>query len=367
MKYNWEQSDWGNFTYSLEEVKENLFVFSEQAGQLKGLLKAMPTISQQETIIEILVSEAIKTSEIENEYLSREDVTSSIKNNLGYYNLEKPVKDVRVRGVSKLMTEVRSTFKDSITEDTLKDWHRFLFTEKAHITVGDWRSHNEPMQVVSGAIGREIVHFEAPPSSEVPKNMKAFIQWFNNTAPESKQSIKYAPVRAAIAHLYFETIHPFEDGNGRIGRAIADKALSQTLGFSLLISLSDIIESNRKAYYDALKNAQRNNEITNWIIYFLNVIIDAQQKAELLIDFTLKKAKFFDLYKDQLNERQSKCINRMLKEGTKGFEGGMTAKKYMRICRTSKATATRDLKKLEEIAAFNVLGSGRNTHYNLNF
>jgi len=367
MKYNWEQSDWGNFSYSLKEAKEKLFVFTEQAGQLKGLLKAMPTISQQETIIEILVSEAIKTSEIENEYLSREDVTSSIKNNLGYYNLEKPVKDVRVKGVSKLMTEVRKTFNHSITEDTLKDWHQFLFREKSHITVGDWRSHNEPMQVVSGAIGREVVHFEAPPSSDVPKNMEAFILWFNESAPEGKKPIKYAPVRAAIAHLYFESIHPFEDGNGRIGRAIADKALSQTLGFSLLLSLSDVIESNRKEYYNALKNAQRNNEITNWIIYFLNVIIDAQQKAEFLIDFTLKKTKFFDLYKDKLNERQLKCINRMLKEGDKGFEGGMTAKKYMRICKTSKATATRDLKKLEEIAAFKVLGSGRNTHYNLNF
>lgn len=367
MKYNWEQLDWGNFTYSLNDVKENLFVFTEQAGQLKGLLKAMPTVTQQETIIEILVSEAIKTSEIENEYLSREDVTSSIKNNLGYYHLENPVKDAQARGVSKLMTEVRDTFIQPLSEDTLKDWHRFLFTKKTQITVGDWRTHSQPIQVVSGAIGREIVHFEAPPSSDVPKNMKAFIQWFNKTAPEGKQPIKYAPVRAAIAHLYFETIHPFEDGNGRIGRAIADKALSQTLGYSLLLSLSDVIESNRKAYYDALKNAQQNNEITDWIIYFLNVIIDAQQKAELLIDFTLKKAKFFDLYKHKLNERQLKCINRMLKEGSKGFEGGMTAKKYMRICRTSKATATRDLKKLDEIEAFKVYGSGRNTHYILNF
>jgi len=367
MNYNWQQPDWKNFSYSLTNMEENLFVFTEQAGQLKGLLKAMPVISQQETIIEILVSEAIKTSEIENEYLSREDVTSSIKNNLGFYKLEKPVKDVLARGVSKLMTEVRNTYSHPMTEESLKNWHRYLFTQKTHLTVGEWRSHNEPMQVISGTIGREIIHFEAPPSSDVPKNMKAFIQWFNKTAPEGQQPIKYAPVRAAIAHLYFETIHPFEDGNGRIGRAIADKALSQTLGFSLLLSLSEVIESNRKAYYDALKNAQKNNEITNWILYFLNVIIDAQQKAELVIEFTLKKATFFDLYKDKLNERQLKCINRMFKEGATGFEGGMTAKKYMRICRTSKATATRDLKKLEETNAFKVYGGGRNTHYKLNF
>jgi len=264
------------------------------------------------------------------------------------------------------MTEVRRTYDESLTEETLKEWHSYLFTTRTNINIGDWRTHSEPMQVVSGAIGREKVHFEAPPSAEVSQNMKVFIQWFNDTAPNGKNPIKYAPVRSAISHIYFESIHPFEDGNGRIGRAIADKALSQSSGYQLLLSLSATIESNKKAYYGALENAQKGNEITGWLIYFLQVIIDAQNTSESLIDFTLKKVRFFDLHRGKMNERQLKSINRMFKEGPKGFEGGMTAKKHIRITQTSKATATRDLKMLEELGVLIVRGSGRSTHYYLN-
>lgn len=223
------------------------------------------------------------------------------------------------------------------------------------------------MQVVSGRFDKPTVHFEAPPSTEIPHQMQEFIKWFNDTAPNGKNPIKYAPVRSAIAHLYFESIHPFEDGNGRIGRAIANKALSQSVGYPLLLSLSATIESNKKAYYGALENAQKSNEVTYWIRYFLGVIIDSQKNAESLINFTLKKVRFFDTYKTKLNERQLKSINRMFQEGPKGFEGGMTAKKHMQIVQTSKATATRDLKLLAELGAFKVGGSGRNTHYYLNF
>ena len=201
---------------------------------------------------------------------------------------------------------------------------------------------------------------------EVPKNIKNFIKWFNDTTSNGKNPIKYAPIRSAIAHIYFESIHPFEDGNGRIGRAIADKALSQSTGYPLLLSLSATIEANKKEYYNALENGQKRNEITSWLSYFLQVIVDSQKTTEELIDFTLKKAQFFDLYSDKLNKRQLKAIHRMFKEGIKGFEGGMTAKKYMRITQTSKATATRDLKKIEQIGAFIIRGSGRSTHYFLN-
>jgi Fic family protein len=196
--------------------------------------------------------------------------------------------------------------------------------------------------------------------------MKAFIRWFNESAPNGKNPIKYAPIRAAIAHLYFESIHPFEDGNGRIDRAISDKTLSQSVGYPLLLSLSATIESNKKAYYTALENGQKSNEINPWIHYFLQVIVDAQKNTEDLIDFTLKKTLFFYTYAQQLNERQLKSINRMFKEGTKGFEGGMTTKKHMRITQTSKATAIRDLKLLASIGEFIVGGSGRSTHYYLN-
>lgn len=367
MEYNWQQSDWRNFTFSLKEVEDILYVFVEKTGHLKGLLQAMPKKSQDEALIEIMVSEAIKTSEIENEYLSREDVTSSIRHNLGLFEPNKEVRDLRAKGVGKLMTEVRRTYDEPLSEKTLKEWHKYLFPIRTNIIVGDWRMHKEPMQVVSGAIGREKVHFEAPPSVEVSQNMKAFIEWFNDTAPNGKNPIKYAPIRSAISHIYFESIHPFEDGNGRIGRAIADKALSQSSGYPLLLSLSATIESNKKAYYGALEKGQKSNEITTWLIYFIQVIIDAQKSAEALIDFILKKVRFFDSHKAKLNKRQIKSINRMFQEGPQGFEGGMTAKKHMRITQTSKATATRDLKELEELGVLIIRGSGRSTHYYLNF
>jgi Fic family protein len=166
--------------------------------------------------------------------------------------------------------------------------------------------------------------------------------------------------------LYFETIHPFEDGNGRIGRAIAEKALSQTIDRPVLLSLSATIERNKKDYYKALSNAQKSNEITDWVIYFTKAVLQAQQETKNMIGLTLKKTKFFDKHKEQLNERQLKAINKMLEALPEGFEGGMTAKKYMSITRASKATATRDLQELAETAVLLQQGGGRSVHYNLN-
>ena len=230
------------------------------------------------------------------------------------------------------------------------------------IQIGQWRSHEEPMQIVSGAIGRENVHFEAPPSNTVSSEMNDFIVWFN----ESQSSIKKPIIRSAIAHLYFESIHPFEDGNGRIGRAVAEKALSQSIGRPVLFSLSKSIESNKNNYYDALKAAQRSNEITDWINYFVRTVLDAQIDAEQEIEFTLKKTKFFDGHKDELNERQQKVVRRMLEEGHQGFEGGMNARKYVSLTSASKATATRDLQDLVEKGIFKPIGGGRSTRYEIN-
>ncbi len=186
------------------------------------------------------------------------------------------------------------------------------------------------------------------------------------TAPGGENEINKPAVRSAIAHLYFESIHPFEDGNGRIGRAISEKALSQGVRRPVLLSLSKAIEANKKKYYEALQIAQRSNEITDWICYFVNMTIDAQNKAENQIEFTLKKTKFFDYFESQLNERQLKVIRRMLEEGVKGFEGGMNTKKYISISHTSKATATRDLQDLVEKTIFIPSGGGRSTSYTIN-
>jgi len=254
-----------------------------------------------------------------------------------------------------------------LTEKKLFVWHKLLLGRGKGIEVGQWRTHEDPMQVISGSNGKEKIHYEAPPSSRVPKEMNRFIKWFNDTAPGGKLEIKKAPVRSAIAHLYFETIHPFEDGNGRIGRAIAEKALSQTIGRPVILSLSKIIEAKKNLYYHSLEKAQRSNEITPWIKYFVSTSLEAQIEAEIEIDFTLKKTKFFDRFKDKLNDRQLSVIKRMFDEGIKGFEGGMNARKYIGITKTSKATATRDMQQLLEMGAFIQFGKagGRSTSYQL--
>jgi Fic family protein len=366
MTYNWQQKDWCDFKFSKESLKDKLFEFAQGVSHQKGMLKAMPTNSQEEALLQVMISEALNTSAIENEYLSREDVQSSICNNLGIYQPLQNVKDKRAEGIGKLTATVRAFYTQRLTEQTIKSWHQYLFPNRTDITVGEWRKSNLPMQVVSGRIDKPIVHFEAPPSKRVPVEMAQFVKWFNATSPNGTHQIKEAPVRAAIAHLYFESIHPFEDGNGRIGRAIADKALSQTLAFPILISLSATFERHKKAYYAALEQAQKSNNVTDWIIYFIDVILEAQSDAEQLIEFTIKKSRFFDAHKIHLNARQIKVVNRMFAEGPDGFKGGMSAKKYMSLTKTSKATATRDLQILHKIGAFKVEGAGRNTRYDLN-
>ncbi|MEL6305954.1 MAG: Fic family protein [Bacteroidota bacterium] len=362
MRYNWQQKDWPNFQYQTNDIEDMLFDFAQRTGRISGVLEGLSETEQTEAIINLMVSEAIKTSEIEGEYLSRNDVMSSIRRNLGL-NPELPLtKDKRAEGVAEMMLAVRNDFKKPLTSEMLFKWHTMLMKGNTQIQIGKWRTHEEPMQIVSGGMGREVIHFEAPPSKEVPIEMDGFMRWFNTSQTEIKKPI----VRAAVAHLYFETIHPFEDGNGRIGRVVAEKALSQSIGRPVLFSLSKSIEGNKKAYYDALQNAQRSNEITNWINYFVRTVLDAQIDAEQEIEFTLKKTKFFDEHKDSLNERQQKVVRRMLEQGHQGFEGGMNARKYVSLAKTSKATATRDLQDLVAKGIFKPIGGGRSTRYKIN-
>lgn len=365
MKYNWELPDWPNFSFNLDVMQGNLYKFSEEVGLVNGMLKATDQNAQNEILVQTILIEALKTSEIENEYLSRQDVMSSIKNNLDLNDKIEHVSDKKAAGIAKLMTDVREFYKENLTKEKLFEWHSCLVFRHKRMIVGDWRQGDEPMQIISGTLGKEIVHFEAPPSSKVPKEMDIFIKWFNDTAPNGKDEISNAVVRAAIAHLYFESIHPFEDGNGRIGRAIAQKALSQTLKRPIILSLSRAIEEDRKAYYSALQQGSISNEITNWLAYFAEITLKAQQQVRELIDFTIKKVKFFDEFEDKLNQRQIKAINKMFNAGPNGFEGGMTAKKYMSITGAPKATATRDLQSLNELGIFPFLGEGRNVNYQI--
>lgn len=361
MKYNWQQSDWPHFSYKLDHVESSLIAFADKAGQVSGALKALPEDAQTETMLEVMISEAVKTSEIEGEYVSRPDVASSIRNQLGLNLQPDPVGDLAAQGVGELMVDVRQSWDKPLSQRMLFNWHKMLMKGMRGLAVGCWRKHTEPMQVVSGAVGKERVHFEAPGSAEVPAEMKAFISWFN----ASKTQIAHAPVRAAIAHLYFESIHPFEDGNGRIGRVISEKALSQGLGRPALLSLSRAIQSHKKAYYQALETAQRSNEISDWLAYFIPMVLQAQEQAEATVEHVLKKTRFFDRYRSLLNARQLRVIRRMLESGPEGFEGGMNTRKYVSIAKTSRATASRDLQDLVERGIFSPVGSGRSSRYEL--
>ena len=364
--YNWKQKDWPNFKYDVAKADDWLFALAEKTGHFTGMLKALPAATQMEAVIDVMTAEAIKTSEIEGEFLSRKDVMSSIKKNLGLLSNKTNIKDKKAKGISELMVDVRRSFNEPLTKEKLFAWHTMLLYNNAAMEVGKWRTHKEPMQVVSGAIGKQKIHFEAPPSAKVPKEMEQFVKWFNDTAPGGVKEIKKAPLRSAIAHLYFESIHPFEDGNGRIGRAIAEKALSQGLGRPVMLSLSRTIEAKKNDYYTALSKAQQSNKITHWINYFIKTILDAQTAAEEQIDFTLKKVKFFDHFRNLLNQRQLTVIKRMLEEGPKGFEGGMNARKYSSLTKISKATATRDLQDLAEKNVLIATGGGRSTRYQVN-
>jgi Fic family protein len=367
MDYVWQLKDWPNFTYELTaSTEKNLFAFAERTGRVSGLIEGLTESTKMETIIEMMVSEAVKTSEIEGEYISRRDVMSSIRNNLGLAEPKEQVNDKRAEGAAALMLAVRDHYDEPLSEAMLFEWHEKLMVGDRRVKKGAWRTHADPMQIVSGPIGKEKVHFEAPPSNQVPKDMKAFIAWFNDTAPGGKNEITKPPVRSALAHVYFETIHPFEDGNGRIGRAISEKALSQGIGRPILLSQSAAIEANKDAYYDALNAAQYTLDASAWIEYFVQTCLDAQIQAEKKINFTLKKTKLFDRFESEMNERQLKVVRRMLEDGPDSFEGGMSAKKYMAITKTSKATATRDLQNLAEMGVLSPEGGGRSVRYKVN-
>jgi Fic family protein len=218
------------------------------------------------------------------------------------------------------------------------------------------------MQVVSGAIHAPEVHFEAPPSSKVPAEMARFIRWFERTGPDGREPLP-ALTRAGLAHLYFVSIHPFEDGNGRIGRAIAEKALAQSLGQPTLTALAATILIRRKAYYAALEAANKGNQVTSWLAWFAATTIEAQRRTIAGVEFLIDKARLLDRLRGQLNGRQEKVMLRMLREGPKGFEGGLSAGNYVSIAVASPATATRDLADLVAKGALVRHGERRHARY----
>lgn len=331
---------------------------------LAGTVKHLGEEEREQLTVESMSTEALTTSEIEGEVLDRASVQSSIRRQLGLAADKRHVQPAE-QGVAEMMIDLYRSFAAPLADGILFGWHRMLMSGRRHLTdLGRYRTSEEPMQVVSGAIGKPKVHFEAPPSAQVPKEMAQFIDWFNRTAPGGSEPLP-AVSRAGVAHLYFECIHPFEDGNGRIGRALAGKSLAQSLGQPTHTALAAVILARRKSYYNALETSNQQLEITGWLAWFAGIVIEAQRRTLALIEFLIDKAKLFERLKVQINERQEKALLRMFKEGPDGFKGGLTAGKYGVITGASPATTTRDLVDLVEKGALVRVGELRHAHYHL--
>ncbi len=368
MSWIWEHKDWPDFRFDDERFQSRVEEIQRQADRLIGSVEALSGEAQAETIVDLLVSEAIKTSSIEGEELDRESVRSSIKAYLGFAPKGTQSRDPKAAGVAALMVDVRKHWNDPLTEELLCNWQSMVVQEGIlHSPLrGSYRSHESPMQVVSGAIGYEQVHYEAPPSSQVPEEMARFIEWYNATAPIDGVEQIPGPIRAGIAHARFEHIHPFEDGNGRVGRAIVDHALSQAEGFPALASLSTSIEQERRAYYEHLEASGKGGlDANDWLDFFVGIVSRAQELTKNEVEFIVGKTRYYDKFHSQLNERQLKAVGRIFAEGTKGFEGGLTTKKYMSITKCGRGTAFRDLNDLLEKGAVTQTGVGRGTRYEL--
>jgi Fic family protein len=362
MRWNWTQPDWPNFRvdHAVVEPLERRFLLS--SGEILGAVRHVSGDESDRLRIDLLSEEAVRTSAIEGEVLDRASVQSSLRRQFGLSSdggASKP----REQGVAEMMVDVYSTYAAPLTHDTLSRWHGMLLAHDRGLeTIGSYRRHTDAMQIVSGRIDRPTVHFEAPPSAQVPGEMNRFVEWFNRTAPDGPAPLS-ALTRAALGHLWFESIHPFEDGNGRLGRALAEKSLAQNIGQPSLIALAYTIERDRKGYYDQLETHQKTLDVTDWVLWFADIVLKAQQVTLTRVAFFITKAKFYDRFRDQLNDRQAKVIERMFREGPDGFKGGLSAENYIAITGTSRATTTRDLQDLVEMGALSRTGERRNTRY----
>lgn len=362
MVWNWQQTDWPEFRYDSAALASLEETFLLRAGELFGAFHHVNPNDRDTLRIELISDEALKTSEIEGEILNRDSVQSSLRQQMGLDSETRRILPEE-RGIAEMMVTLYRTYGDSLTHYGLFSWHKMVMAGHRDIQiVGGYREHDDPMQVVSGPIGREKVHFEAPPSNQIRAEMDAFIEWFNGSAPDGK-SPRPALLRSGIAHLYFESIHPFEDGNGRIGRALSEKALAQNLGQPTLIALAYTIERNRKTYYEILERSNKSNEITNWLVYFAETILEAQANTLARIEFYIAKARLYDRLRGKLNPRQEKALARMFREGVEGFKGGLSAENYIRITGASRATTTRDLQDLVDKGALTRTGERRHTRY----
>jgi|CXWL01.1.fsa_nt_gi Fic family protein len=364
MRWNWQQSDWPEFTWDESRLSKAEERFLLGGGQFLGTVKHLTSDDRDQIAVEAMSNEAITTSEIEGELLNRDSVQSSIRRQLGLATDHRRVQPAE-QGISEIMVDLYRNHAKPLDDRVLFSWHRMVTKGRADLhDIGRYRTHTEPMQVVSGAVYEPTIHFEAPPSGRVSKEMRRYLAWFEATAPKGRKPLPVL-TRAGIAHLYFESIHPFEDGNGRIGRAVAEKVLAQGLGQPSLTAIAATMLAHRKAYYAALEAANKQNEITAWLGWFAGISLEAQQRTLAQVEFVLDKAKLLNRYRDALNARQLTVLLRVLREGPEGFKGGLSAGNYAKIAKASPATTTRDLGEMVERGALARTGDKRHTRYHL--
>lgn len=355
MNWNWQHPDWPNWRLDPARLADLERQFLLGSGRLMGAWQHLGNADKDQLKFDLLSDEAMKTSEIEGEFLDRASVQSSVRRQFGLSVDRKsgPAEN----GIAELMVSCFNSFGAALTNDTLYHWHRLVCAGRTDLDViGGYRTHNAPMQVVSGPLQKPVVHFEAPPSEQMAAEMTRFLEWFETCDLA-------ALTKAGLAHLYFVTIHPFEDGNGRIARALSEKALAQALGQPSLLALSRQIEAQRKGYYEALHASNMSLEVTDWLLWFAKTAMDAQSYSIAMIDHLIAKTKMMDRLRGQLNPRQEKALIRMFEAGPDGFLGGLSAKNYISITDTSVPTATRDLGDLVAKGGLTRTGERKATRY----
>lgn len=371
MKYIWQDKSWPSFTWNSENLLNCLGKTRFVQGSLLTKMKDLGFEVQQNARADILVEEALKTSAIEGEKLEPDAVRSSVGRRLGLPNAGLHDKrDQKAEGVVDILFDATINYNRQMTPDRLWGWHAALFptgySGLVKITVGGWRKDKQgPMQVVSGPLGRERVHYEAPPARKLEGHMRAFLAWINGETPMD------GILKAGLAHLWFVTTHPFDDGNGRIARTLTDMLLARDEENSQrLYSLSSQIMTDRNEYYNILETTQSGTcDITDWLQWFLECMHRAIENSNKLLENTMVKAGFWrEFAQTTLHERQIKVINRLLDAGPGGFEGGLKNKKYMGIAHTSRATAQRELSDLvKKGVLIKKNGGGRSINYDIDW
>lgn len=362
--YIHQKDDWPTFTWAVDELVNLLSEARNLQGRLIGRMESLGFDLRNEALLDTLTLDVLKSAEIEGELLNPEQVRSSIAQRLGMEFAGSVTSDRNVDGMVEMMIDATENCFKPLTADRLFDWHAALFplgrSGIFKITVADWRKDSSgPMQVVSGAAGKEKVHFQAPDANLIEKEMTNFLNWFNGN--DNTDLV----IKAAIAHLWFVTIHPFQDGNGRITRALTDMLLAQSdKSNQRFYSMSAQIRIERKQYYEILEKTQKGDlDITDWIKWFLGCLINALKATDKILTRVLLKADFWNRQsKTIINERQKKVLNKLLD----GFEGKLTSMKWATIAKCSKDTAIRDINDLinKEVLQKESAG-GRSTNYEL--